>query len=68
MVSILFNSEEPSEQSINTLSTRPMWTLVKIGQALSEKKTFKDYMILYYMYTANGQEQITPGGQNFDCN
>ena len=24
-----------------------MWYLVKIGQAISEKKTFKDYMISY---------------------
>ena len=24
-----------------------MWELVKIGQAASEKKTFKDYDILY---------------------
>ena len=29
----------------------PMWNLVKIGQAVSEKKTFKDYEILY-MYIA----------------
>ena len=30
-----------------------MWDLVKIGQAVSEKKTFKIYDILY-MYTAQG--------------
>ena len=31
---------------------------MKIGQAVSEKKTFKDYEILY-MYIAQGQGQIT---------
>ena len=31
-----------------------MWNLVKIGQAVSEKKTFKDYKILY-MYIAKGK-------------
>ena len=35
-----------------------MWNLVKIGQAVSEKKMFKDYDILY-MHTALGQGQIT---------
>ena len=34
-----------------------MCNLVKIGQTDTEKKTFKDYQILY-MYTAQGQEQI----------
>ena len=43
-----------------------MWNLVKIGQAVSEKK-FKDYTILY-MYIAQGQGWITTMGQNFDCN
>ena len=37
---------------------------VKIGQALSEK-TFNDYIILY-MYIAQGEGQVTLGGQNFD--
>ena len=36
-----------------------MWNLVKIGQVVSEKKTFKDFMVLY-LYIAQGQEQITP--------
>ena len=35
-----------------------MWNLMKIGQAVLEKKTFKDYHILY-MYIAQGQGQIT---------
>ena len=34
--------------------------LVKIGQAISEKKKFKDNDILY-MYIAQGQGLITPG-------
>ena len=37
-----------------------MWNLVKNGQTVSEKKTFKDYEILY-MYIAQGQGQIAPG-------
>ena len=38
----------------------PMRNLVKIRTAVSEKKTFKDYKILY-MYIAQGQGQITLG-------
>ena len=35
------------EQIGNTVSTKgPMWNLVKIAQAVSEKKTFKNYRIL----------------------
>ena len=37
------------------------------AQAVSEKKTFKNYTILY-MYIAQGQRQIIPRGQNFDYN
>ena len=48
MVDILFNDAEQFEQTDNTPSTEsPVWNLVKIGQAVSEKKTFKDYDILY---------------------
>ena len=36
----------------------------EIGQAVSEKKTFKDHKILY-MYTALGQGQITLGDTIF---
>ena len=32
-----------------------------------EKKTFKDFMILY-IYIAKGQGKITPRGQNIDFN
>ena len=39
-----------------------MWNLVKFGQAGSEKKTLKDYEILY-MYIAQGQGQITSEGK-----
>ena len=39
---ILFSGAEPFEQIVNTLLTEgPMWNLVKIAQAVSEKKTFK---------------------------
>ena len=37
------------------------------AQAVSEKKTLKNYTILY-MYIAQKQGQITPRGQNFDSN
>ena len=40
---------------------------VKIAQVVSVKKTLKIYTILY-MYIAQGQGQINPRGQNFDCN
>ena len=44
MATILFNSAEPLKQIVNTPSTEgPMWNLVIIGQAISEKK-FKYYM------------------------
>ena len=42
----------------------PILNLVKIGPAVSEKKTFKDYTILY-TYTAQRQGQITLE-QSFD--
>ena len=39
---ILLNDAYLFEQIDNTPSTEsPMWNLVKIGQAVSEKKTFK---------------------------
>ena len=61
MVAIFFNDAERFEQIDNTPSTEgSMLNLVKIGQAVSEKKMFKDYEILY-MYIAQGQGQITPG-------
>ena len=67
MAAILFNSAEPFEQTDNIPSTQsPMYNLMKIGQAVSEKKTFKDYTLLY-MYIPQGQGQITPRG-HFDFN
>ena len=68
MAAILFNDIEPFKQIVNILSTEsPMGNLVKIAQAISEKKTLKNYTILY-MHIAQWQGQITPKGQNFDCN
>ena len=68
MAAILFDGTEPVGQICNTLLTEDlMWNLVEIAQAVSEKKTFKNYTILY-IYIAQGQEQITPRGQNFDYN
>ena len=66
MAAILFNDAEPYEQIYNMPSTEgPKYNLVKIGQAVSEKKTFKDYKILY-MYIAQGQGQILQEDM-FDC-
>ena len=48
MAAILFNCPEPFEQTGNTLSTEgPMWNLVKIAQAISEKKAFKKITKFY---------------------
>ena len=61
MTAILFNDAERFEQSVNMSSSEGLvCSLEKIGQAVSEKKTFKDYDILY-MYIAQGQGQTTPG-------
>ena len=46
MTAILLNDAEPLEQIDNMPSTEgTKCNLVKIGQAVSEKKTFKDYEI-----------------------
>ena len=68
MAAILFNGTEPFEQIVNIPSTEgPMCNLKKMGQVVSEKKTFKDFMTLY-LYIALGQGQETLRGQNFDYN
>ena len=64
MAAILFNGTEPFEQIGNTLSTEGIkGNMVKITQAVSENKTFKNYPILY-MNIAQGQGQTTTRGQN----
>ena len=56
----------PLQQKDYTFSKEgPVWNLVKISQAVSKMKMFKYHAILY-RYIAQGQ--ITPGGQNTDCN
>ena len=46
MAAIFFNGAELFKQIVNILSTEgPMWNLVRIVQAVSEK-TFKDFIIL----------------------
>ena len=46
MTTILFNDAGPFKQIDNMPSTEsPKYNLVNIGQAVSEKKTFKDYEI-----------------------
>ena len=47
------------DTNLTILSEGPKRNLVKIVQAVSEKKAFKDFTILY-MHTAQGQGQITP--------
>ena len=42
------------QNGLNKVTESPMWYLAKLGQAVSEKKTFKDYEILY-MYIARGK-------------
>ena len=67
MAAILLSGVEPFEQIVNIPSTEGLtWNLVKIGREVLEKKTFKDYMIVY-RYIAQGQGELTPGGQTFDC-
>ena len=69
MAAILFNDAEPFEQLDDIPSTEcPMWNLVKTGQAAPEKKTFKNYKILYSHVHSPGAREDNPGGQNFDCN
>ena len=54
IAAVLLNFTDPFEQIVNILSTEgPMWNLVKIVQAVSDK-TFKDFTSLY-MYIAQGQ-------------
>ena len=53
MAAILFNCAELFEQIGNNLSTEGPCEIVKTAQAVSEKKTFKNYTILY-MYIALG--------------
>ena len=68
MAAILFHGAESFEEIGNNLLTEgPKWNLVKIAKAVSEKKTFKNYTILY-MYTTQEQGQITSRGQHFDYN
>ena len=62
MAAILFNDAEPFEQSVNIPSKEgPMWNLVKIGRVVLEKKTFKDFLVLY-LYIAQGKGR-SPGGK-----
>ena len=58
VAAIFYHDAEPFEQIHNMPSTEDqVWNQVKIGQAVSEKKTFKDYDILY-MYIAKGYGKI----------
>ena len=63
MMELLFDAEQFGQIDNISSTESPMWNLVKIGQAVSEKM-FKDYNILY-MYTAQGQGQISTGDKIF---
>ena len=55
---ILLNGVDPFDQIVNILSTEgPMWNLVKTVQAVSEKKKFKYFTILF-IYTVQVSAQI----------
>ena len=55
MATILFNGAEPFEQIVSILSTEgPMWNLVKIVQAVSEK-TSKEFMVWYIYLRGKGR-------------
>ena len=63
----MFYGVEPFEQIAKTILTEdPMRNLMKISQAVSEqtvseKKAFKDYMIIY-LNIVQGQQQMAPAG------
>ena len=60
MAAILFNGTEPFKQNVNILLTEgPMWNLVKISQAVSEKKTLK----ITQFYTCNFIHVYSPGAR-----
>ena len=60
MIAVLFKGTEPFEQIVNiSLTEGPIWNLVKTIQAISEKKIFIDFTILYKCI-AQGPGQITP--------
>ena len=65
MAAILFYGAEPFEQIDNIPSRRP--NLVKIGQAISQEKTFKRLQDFIHVYRP-GARADNSGGQNFDCN
>ena len=62
MAANLLNDEESFKTNCQyPFDRRPQ---VKIAQVDSKKKTLH----ILYMYIAQGQGQITPREQNFDCN
>ena len=67
---VIFNDTELFEQIDNTSSTDGPCDLEKIGQAVSEKKTFKGYQILKSVYSPGARADNLGGGgggggQNF---
>ena len=57
------------EQIVRTLSTEgAMQNLVKIAQAVSEKKRFKNYTFFLHLYSQSALLADNTRGQNFDSN
>ena len=64
MAAILFNGAKLFEQIVNILSTEgSMWNLMKTVQAVSEKKTFKEFHNFIHVHSP-GARANNP--QNFD--
>ena len=64
---ISFSGAEPFEQIVKTISTRgPMWNLVKIVQAVSEKKCKKIHNNIH-VYSPRARTD-SPQGTNLDLN
>ena len=63
IAAILFNGAEPFKQIVSIFSM----SHVKSGENCSSRfrEEIKNYT---FYYNAQGQGQITPRGQNFDCN
>ena len=58
MVAILLHAAEPFEQIVNTLLIEgSIWNLEKTDQAVSEKKTSKDYFDFIHVYSPWGRAE-----------
>ena len=61
MAAILFKGLDPFEQIVNIpLTEGPKSSLVKTGQAVSEKNMYKDYIILILIHCRLNELHPTP--------